>query len=373
MNVELSITEQCNLRCTYCYYRETHAKRCAVMSDEVMEATIRLAVKRSIELQDNFLNITFFGGEPLLRMDFIKKSVKFAKEQVKQNAGKLNKGFMLYFTINTNATLFTDEIIKYLKKERFGVSISLDGPEKKHNISRVTVNGKGSFGAIKPFIPALVEMGAQVISVVTQQHIKGLANSIKWLFKQGFKDVGVAQDFNGKWTGENYDDLIVEYEKLARFWYHSKKEGADIHLGLIQDKVLMNVLGKRQKEFGCFINSHTLVAAADGNMFPCTRFISTQKNAPYVIGNILDEESDIYKGVFPPKISRFIKNDRKECDGCAIRTRCLAHECGCTSYYTTGSLDKISPEVCTHERILCAICDEYALKLLRETSPEYLL
>ena len=59
MNVELSITEQCNLRCTYCYYRETHAKRCAVMSDEVMEATIRLAVKRSVELQDNFLNITF--------------------------------------------------------------------------------------------------------------------------------------------------------------------------------------------------------------------------------------------------------------------------------------------------------------------------
>lgn len=373
MNVELSITEQCNLRCTYCYYRDTHAKRCAVMSDEVMEATVRLAVKKSIEFQDSFLNFTFFGGEPLLRMDFIKKTVKFAKAQVKQNAGKLNKKLKLCFAINTNGTLLTDEIIKYLKREKFSVVISLDGPEKKHDISRVGVDGKGCFKAIKPFIPALVEMGAHAVSVVTQRHVKGLAASIKWLFKQGFKDVGIAQDFNGKWTGEDFDALIVEYEKLARFWYRSKKQKTGIRLSLIQDKVTMGLFGIRQKEYGCFINTSTLVVATNGNTFPCTRFISSQKNAPYVTGNILDEKSGVYKGVFPPKINRFVKNDRKECGGCAIRYRCLAHECGCTSFYSTGSLEKVSPEVCTHERILCAICDEYAAKLLRETSIENIL
>lgn len=373
MNVELSITEQCNLRCSYCYYRETHAKRCAVMSDEVMEATVRLAVKKSIEFQDSFLNITFFGGEPLLRMDFIKKSVKFAKELVKQNAGKLNKKFKLHFSVNTNGTLLTDEIIKYLKKEKFDVVLSLDGPEKKHNISRVGIDGKGCFKVIKPFIPTLVGMGARAVTVITQRHVRGLADSIKWLFKQGFKDVGVAQDFNGKWTGEDFDALIVEYEKLARFWFRSKKEKLDIHLSLIQDKITMELSGIRQKDYGCFINTKTIVVAANGNTFPCTRFISCQKMAPYVTGNILDERSGVYKGVLPPKVDRFVKNDRKECDGCAIRYRCLAHECGCTSFYSTGSLEKVSPEVCTHERLLCAICDEYATKLLRETSLEYLL
>lgn len=373
MNVELSITEQCNLRCTYCYYRDTHAKRCAVMSDEVMEATVCLAVKKSIEFKDSFLNFTFFGGEPLLRMNFIKKTVKFAKEQVKQSAGKLNKKFKLYFSINTNGTLLTDEIIKYLKKEGFGVAISLDGPEKMHNISRVTVDGKGSFRAIKPFIPALVELDAHAVSIVTQERIKGFADSIKWIFKQGFQRVGIDVDFNGKWTGENFDDLIVEYEKLARFWYRSKKEGLDIRVGLIQDKVALGLSGVRQKEYGCFMNSHTIVVATNGNTFPCTRFISSQKNAPYVTGNVLDEGSGVYKGVFPPKVSRFVKNDRKECADCAIRYRCIAHECGCTSYYSTGSLDKISPEVCTHERILCAICDEYAAKLVREIPLERIL
>ena len=368
MNVELSITEQCNLRCSYCYFRESHAGRCAVMSEEVMEASIRLALKRAIELGDAFFNVTFFGGEPLLRMDFIKKTVKYTRVLVKQNEKKLDKSFRLHFSIDTNGTLLTDDIIRYLKREKIRVTISLDGPEKKHDISRLSLDGKGSFRKIKPFIPALVEMGAEVACVITQRHIKGLADSIKWFFKQGFKNVNVAQDFNGKWTGEDFDALIVEYEKLGRFWYRAKKENSKIRLSLIEDKVAIAVYRGRQKTGGCFINTRTLVVAANGNTVPCTRFISCQKNAPYVTGNVLDKQSGVYRGVFPKKIDRFIHTDRKECAGCVIRYRCLAHECGCTSFYSTGSLDKVSPEVCTHERILCAICDEYAAKLFRETS-----
>lgn len=364
MNVELSITEQCNLRCSYCYFRESHAKRCAVMSDDVMEASVRLAVKRSIELRDSFLNITFFGGEPLLRMDFIKKTVKFTKGLVKQNSSKLGKPFRLRFVLDTNGTLLTDNIVDYLKKEKFLVTLSLDGSEKRHDISRVTIDGKGSFKKIKPFIPALVEMGASAVSVVSPCNVKGFANSIKWLFRQGFTDVGVAQDFNGKWTSEDFGALIVEYEKLAQFWYRSRKKGLKINLSLIQDKITIERYGVRQKTHGCFINSYTFFVAANGNTFPCSRFISSQKKAPYITGNVLDERSGVYRGVFPKKIDRFIHTDRKECAGCAIRYRCLAHECGCTSFYSTGSLDKISPEVCVHERILCAICDEYAAKLL---------
>ena len=75
----------------------------------------------------------------------------------------------------------------------------------------------------------------------------------------------------------------------------------------------------------------------------------------------------------PKEVQSFMDHDRKGCNGCAIRYRCLAHECGCTSFYTTGSLKRVSPEVCTHERILCAICDEYADKLLRQESLERII
>lgn len=373
MNIQLSITEQCNLRCSYCYYKETHAKRCAVMSDEVMEATVSLAVQKCIEQKQPDLNITFFGGEPLLRMDFIKKTVKLTKGLVKSHRAELPRDFTLSFVVNTNGTLFTDEIVRYLKKEKFLVYLSIDGPERKHNISRKTADGKGSFKAIRPFIPVMVDLKAVVLMVVTQRHVRGLAESVKWVFRQGFKSVATCVDFDGSWTGEDFDSLVVEYEKLARFWYNAKKRGSDIYLGTIQDKVTMTFLGVRQKHYTCYMNPDSLAVAANGNTFPCTRFISSQKDAPYVTGNVFDMRSGIYKGVLPWDVRRFMEKDRKECVGCAIRRRCLAHECGCTSFYTTGTLDKISPEVCTHERILCAICDEYAAKLQGICGPESVL
>lgn len=366
MDLELSITEQCNLRCDYCYYKDAHGERRSVMSDEVAEASIRLALERSVEYKHDFLSITFFGGEPLLRMDFIKRMVKFTKKLVSSQKKNLPKGFWVRFVVNTNGTLLNDGILAYFKKEKFSVSVSLDGPERKQNLSRRTINGKGSFKAIAPHIPALVKMNVSILMVVTQKHVKGLANSIKWIFKQGFTSVASCLDFNGKWTGADFDNLIVEYEKLARFWYKLKLEKKDFYLSTIQDKVNILLLKSRHKDSTCFITKDSFAVSANGNVFPCTRFISSQKNAPYIMGNVLDENCGARLRKVPKDIRFFMGHDKKECDGCAIRYRCLAHECGCTSFYTTGSLEGISPEVCTHERILCAICDEYAEKLLKK-------
>ena len=373
MNLELSITEQCNLRCDYCYYRDSHAARKALMSEEVMEKAVSLAFRRAIDLNHAFLNVTFFGGEPVLRMDFIRKTVSYAKKVKKLRKVDLPKNFKLHFTVNTNGTLFTDEIIGYFQREKFSIALSLDGPSKQQNIARRTVNGRGSFSAIAPYIPILAEMDALILMVVTPRHVKEFSNAVKWVFKQGFTSIGTSLDFDGKWTSEDFDALTLEYEKLARFWYTSKLQGRNFYLSTIQDKVSMALLNRRQKDYTCFISSDAIVVASNGNVFPCTRFISSKEKAPYVMGNVLDEQSGVYKGVFPKAISNFIKKDKKECEGCAIRYRCLAHECGCTSFYTTGSLQGVSDEVCAHERILCAICDEYALKLSKKIQVESLL
>ena len=156
MRALLSLTEKCNLRCTYCYYNESQNERCADMSDKVREASLRYILKKTIEFKHDFIAITFFGGEPLLRFDVILKSVDFLKELVEKYRSELPENFELRFAINTNGTLLTDEIMEYLKQERFLIYISLDGPASRHDISRRTVNNKGTFDAIAPFIPQYI-------------------------------------------------------------------------------------------------------------------------------------------------------------------------------------------------------------------------
>lgn len=363
MNLVLSLTEQCNLRCTYCYYKVSHEERELVMSDEVLESAIRLALGRTIELKQNFFNITFFGGEPLLRMDSIRKGVKFTKALVKENRKNLPKDFRLQFAVNTNGTLINENIAAFLKREKFQVYISLDGPERFHNIARKQVNGKGSFRLIQPHIQQLVDLNATVLSVVTPAHVKGLAKSVEWVFKQGFKQMTTALDFDGTWTTEAFDNLALEYQKMALFWLKNYTKGKDFYLGTIYDKMFLDSFGFRKRELTCSIVKGGFSVATNGNVFPCTRFISSKSDAKYILGNVLAPKPNIFNDTLSKHIYSYLKKDKPQCKGCAIRHRCAAHECACTAFYTTGSIEGISSEVCNHERILAAICDDTLAKV----------
>lgn len=369
MNLVLSLTERCNLRCTYCYYKVSHEARSLVMSGEIMEAAIRLAFERTIALRQTFLNITFFGGEPLLCMDAIHRGVEFAKSLVAERFGddfvvgvgaaeKSLTKFRLRFAVNTNGTLLDDSIIEFMKRERFRVYLSLDGPEAHHNICRRQVDGTGSFKLIEPHIPALRKLDTVVLSVVTRDNMRSLSDAVRWIQAQGLRNMTAAVDFDGKWTGEEFDVLAREYTELAKLWLEFKRNKIPFYLGTIQDKLKFRLTGQRHRTSSCQVAEGIVACAANGNLFPCTRFITSKPDAPYILGNVFDDPAAIWSGPVARDILDFFNRDKEDCEGCAIRFRCHAHECACTSFYSTGSIHGVSPEVCTHERMLAAICDD---------------
>ena len=357
MNLVLSLTERCNLRCSYCYYKVSHESRSLTMQNDIMEAAILLAFERTLSLGQNYLNITFFGGEPLLCMGLIHKGVEFAKALVRER-----ENFRLRFAVNTNATLLNDDIIAFLKRENFRVYVSLDGPENHHDICRKMVNGKGSFKLIEPHIPALRELDTVVFSVVTRENMHSLSESVRWIQAQGFKSMTTAVDFDGKWTGDEFDVLAREYTELAKFWMELKRNKVPFYLGTIQDKLKFRLIGARHRTTSCHVTQGIVACAANGNLFPCTRFITSKPDAPYVLGNVFDAPAKIFDGPVARDVRDFFNRDKEECEGCAIRFRCHAHECACTSFYSTGSIHGVSAEVCTHERMLAAICDSAVCK-----------
>ena len=85
------------------------------------------------------LETDFFGGEPLMNFDVVKKTVLYGKAE----AAKRGKKFL--FTLTTNGVLLKGEIADFLNEEFENVVLSLDGRPEVHDAVRKTVNGKGSF------------------------------------------------------------------------------------------------------------------------------------------------------------------------------------------------------------------------------------
>lgn len=80
----LQVTQNCNLRCEYCVFSGSYVNR--VHSNKRMDWKV---AKRAIDFlyehsgnSDNEILIGFYGGEPILEIDLIKKCVEYAKKRL---------------------------------------------------------------------------------------------------------------------------------------------------------------------------------------------------------------------------------------------------------------------------------------------------
>lgn len=142
----LVATEACNLRCAYCSYSSNYESY-RIHSDKMMSLSV---AKKAIELfysynndpvfhsyPDRNLNIVFYGGEPLLNFEVVKKAVLYAEQMKKDHYG-------LVISISTNLTLLKKEYLPFLRDHQIFVNVSLDGPPAEHDRYRSFVNGTPS-------------------------------------------------------------------------------------------------------------------------------------------------------------------------------------------------------------------------------------
>lgn len=140
-NLEITInpTLDCNLRCWYCY--ESHRKD-SVMKKEVLKNTMKFFEKR-IELPSvKTVNLSFFGGEPLLGFQHAMLPLL---EFVSQKCDLHQKFFS--YNITTNATLLSRSRLLQLLgvSNNFHLQIPFDGGKDYHDSTKHYPNGTGSF------------------------------------------------------------------------------------------------------------------------------------------------------------------------------------------------------------------------------------
>ena len=114
----INITEECNLRCEYCIFSGKYTKSRRHNSNNqiewnYIEKGVNLFLEHSTD--SNIRKIGFYGGEPLLYFDIIRKTINYVRSKC-DNA---------IFTITTNATLLKDKILSFFVENNNPIPISL--------------------------------------------------------------------------------------------------------------------------------------------------------------------------------------------------------------------------------------------------------
>jgi len=142
----LELTEACNMRCKYCIYsggyqnERTHGSR--HMDWPTAKAAIDLLNARHQGAEGVGPGVGFYGGEPLLRFDFLRRCVGYAKSLEWESPSGVR------FNLTTNGTLLTDRAIEFILDNNIAVMISVDGPQSEHDRNRVFPNTQGSFAPV---------------------------------------------------------------------------------------------------------------------------------------------------------------------------------------------------------------------------------
>lgn len=134
LDITIAPTTDCNLCCPYCFEEGNKHK------EYIDDATFNAIAKYILSKKDKKINLTWFGGEPLLCYDKI----------VKLNEILVSNKVSVKTSIITNGTLFTNAKIEQLNQLNIqNIQITLDGGEEDHNQKRFfSSNKKGTYHLI---------------------------------------------------------------------------------------------------------------------------------------------------------------------------------------------------------------------------------
>lgn len=334
----LQVTQNCNLRCKYCVYSGSYINRKHTnkrMSFEIAKKAIDYYISRSIQMSK--LRFGFYGGEPILEIELIRKCVSYIKERA--------LGKIVEYNLTTNATILNEEIIQFLVENNFFLTISLDGAKDIQDKNRIYAGtGNGTFDDVIRNVTWLKKHYPDYIKNihfnVVMDPEDGYSSSNEFFMNdERVKDIFITasekNDVNYKKTivrkPEYYINRSYEQFKTIFDYYRNIEEAvspltASYLVGIkknVVDTLVMDNSGFTVSHPGgpCVPGLQRLFVNADGNFYPCERV-----NESSDIVRIGDVENgiDIEKAKYLLNIGKITEEHCKRCWAFRFCTACAA-------------------------------------------------
>ena len=342
-HIGFEVTDACNLKCTYCIYgkfynnhddrvnKQIDIKKAKIFIDFLIEK-LSLPANKSPR---NEVLISFYGGEPLLNINFIKEVVYYTQQ-------KQDNHIKFSYIMTTNA-VYLKKHFHFLFKYNFSITVSLDG-SKENDSHRKFPNGKPSFG-------------------VVYQNLKYIQDNYTDYFENNIKFNSVLHNLNNR--QDVFSFFYRVFDKIPRFsemnptgvkgglekafddlirpkpFVRDKKLEAEMTrvLGLDSDQsnqlqdfifhysgnVFDNyneLLIKREKvdhlpTATCIPFSKRIFMTVNNKILPCERI-----GHQFVLGEVTDEEVKIDCEYIAEKYNNYYDSVRKQCMGCYHKRNC---------------------------------------------------
>lgn len=316
----LNTSNKCNLACKYCYEyghdRLSEPAPAKFMDEVTARQSVEFLIEQGTHLKR--LSLTFFGGETLLNFPMVRSTVEYARRRAAE------VGKVIDFSLTTNATLLTDEIIEFLSENRVGVTISIDGPRELQDRYRVDHGGRGTYDAIAPKIKELVArhqtrpVGARVTLTSEVNDVVRIFDHLSsefGFFEIGFAPVTTSADTLYAISGGGFDFVLEQFTVLARRFTDAAVRGEYVGFSNLTD-TLQEIHTGVSKNHACGAGLGLLGVSPGGDIALCHRFVDSPDHK---LGHIRT-------GIDVEKRSEFNRrthiSTKAECHSCFARSLC---------------------------------------------------
>jgi uncharacterized protein len=340
------VTDACNLKCTYCAYGELY-------EDYDRRENKMLAIDKALRLIDYLtpfwssnknastkrrIAISFYGGEPLLNMPFIKAVVDYMEH-------KLNVPHLVpVFSMTTNALLLHQNM-DYLQKHKFTLLISLDG-NSKNTAYRIDKVGVSAFDRVVKNIDLLKKKYPDYfnkqVGFNAVLHNKNSVEEIYHFFKDKYNKIprigelntmGIRKDMQETFrsTYKNTEESLQQaehYEEIEQELYvqagtiQTLTHFLHQHSGFVYKDYTDLLFDRSEQQVcptgTCMPFTRKMYITVNGKILPCERI-----GHQFALGEITDTEVVLNAEAIADKYNAYYAKMEKQCSMCKNAKACI--------------------------------------------------
>lgn len=331
VDIDLILTENCNLRCSYCWEHETKSGQS--MSSEIALRAVDFLADFARSRAAPRMLVSFFGGEPLLRWKTICQIISYAEARGLESENKI------LFSLITNGVLLSSKIINYLAQHHCTVTVSLDGPAYIHDAERRSPGGVSSHAsAVRALECLLASMPLQSINVemtIHHQNLPHLEACVEYVRSLGVCNIvlnpirafGLTSNSPLAFTPEDYL-LFADFLKEKTLQFDNLSSNP--YASFVHDHYLDRIVLTERRRTRCDAARSGFSIGVDGSIYPCACFAFKRACALGHVDTGID--TDLLRKFMQ---DRGTVDDSPECHSCWAR-----YLCGGGCYFQSFSQQK---------------------------------